>query len=134
MRFQDQKDSTDCFQTTIANLLGIDIERIPKLEASTAYGQIRELNKFLHPFGLAFVLSAIDNEDLRHTGISGLWHEMRGRTVRNTSHSVLARDEHIVHDPHPSHAGLSEHWSSHGVIVLLRPWEFFKKVMYDQFP
>ena len=39
-------------------------------------------------------------EALKAYGIAGLWHEVSGKTERNTFHSCLAHDVQLLLDPH----------------------------------
>ena len=59
-------------------------------------------------------------EALKAYGIAGLWHEVSGKTERNTFHSCVAQDGQLVFDPHKSNAGLTT-TTDYGVFVALNP-------------
>ena len=59
-------------------------------------------------------------EALKAYGIAGLWHEVSGKTERNTFHSCVAHDGQLVFDPHKSNAGLTT-TTDYGVFVALNP-------------
>jgi hypothetical protein len=119
----------DCWRTTIANLLGLDVSDVPHFlhDGCEKAEALRRLNAFLRTHGLCFIDVGIDRAFLETVGIAGLHHEAGGRTVRNTDHAGAFCDGQLLHDPHPSHAGFTELHDGFGLFVALRPWELVRK-------
>lgn len=107
----------NCFSAVLASLLDIPIEDVPVFSGE---GWLLRVNEFLRDYDLAFMY--IDNlpEALKAYGIAGLWHEVSGKTERNTFHSCVAQDGQLVFDPHKSNAGLTT-TTDYGVFVALNP-------------
>lgn len=107
----------NCFSAVLASLLDIPIEDVPVFSGGD---WLLRVNEFLLDYDLAFMY--IDNlpEALKAYGIAGLWHEVSGKTERNTFHSCVAQDGQLVFDPHKSNAGLTT-TTDYGVFVALNP-------------
>lgn len=88
----------NCLSACIASLLNLPIEEVPHFGD---VGQYEALTAWLAPRGMYPVCFPIAAED---AGPSGL-HLVGGQSARG-SHVVIGRGSIMVHDPHPSRAGL----------------------------
>lgn len=115
----------NCLSAVLSSLLHVDIATIPNFIDPQHW--LQDLNAWLRPRGLAFLsFPAVGfQETLAIFGIEGLHHEIGGMTRRFTDvgHSCVAKDGHLVFDPHPSDDGLNSSVDTHGVFIALRPWE-----------
>lgn len=136
MRFQDQTVKHnppeawgDCFRTTIANLLDLDVTDVPHVLHDNCQMDVAicRLNAFLRQYNLAFIAIGVGQEFLQSIGIHGLYHEGCGRTIRNTEHSAAFCDGELVHDPHPSHVGFTSINNIIGIFVVLNPADCVNK-------
>jgi hypothetical protein len=113
----------NCLSATLASLLHIPIDEVPVF--SLPYPQWHvELNAWLKQYGLAYVSFGDWKEWSNETGITGLNHEISGKTVRHSEvlHSCVGKDGEVVFDPHPDDYGLEEVTSS-GLFIALEPWK-----------
>lgn len=96
----------NCMAACLASILEIDIQKVPDFYQSDVneprVGWWNELRQWLAGFGVAPLLLA-GHESLRDT-----WAIAGGRGPREFGHNVVWRNRQIVHDPHPSRAGLLE--------------------------
>lgn len=94
----------NCFAACVASLLEMPIDDVPNF-CNLPGDWEAEFNRWLRPFGL-YALT-VQMNDWRPPGL----HIMAGKSPRGASvkemHSVVAQGDAIVHDPHPSRAGLS---------------------------
>lgn len=113
----------DCMRAMIASLFELDPATVPHFNAGGPDGDefTRRLNAWLRPRNMAYLSFPRLNADwLRIVGIEGLHHEASGQTERGTCHACAAVDTVVVHDPHPSRAGLTQVEFT-GVFVVLDP-------------
>lgn len=111
----------NCFSAVLASLLHMDIDTIPVF---TTTDWVREVNKWLRPHGLAYLLVDPSITDvLKEQGVIGLWHEIAGNTVRSNDviHACVALDCATNYDPHPSNDGLTNTVNV-GIFIALEPW------------
>ncbi len=96
----------DCVAACFASILEIALPEVPA-GLGTSEGWEVECNAFLRPFGLA-VLS-FDWDDLwPWVWPADAWHLLGGPSPRGDwDHSTVGRGGVVVHDPHPSRAGLA---------------------------
>jgi hypothetical protein len=124
----------DCLRTTIANLLHIHRDSVPHFVQDEHDGLERvdiAVNNFLRPFGLAYLRLSLSDDYYEVCGIYGLHHDRHGMSPRGVNHSCAYRDTELVHDPHPSHAGIDECDSTRGVFIALRPWDLVRLAFLD---
>ena len=92
----------NCLSACFASLLHIPIEDVPYLESDDVEPQIAKFATWLKAYGLyPLMLSPGAHVPGFHI-ISG--HSPRGRGT----HAVVAVGDTIVHDPHPSKAGIRD--------------------------
>lgn len=102
MNFFDQIEPDDCFRTCIANYLQVD--------------NVTDIPNFIHEPDCNFMMWKWLNErglDLLFP-VYDWWNEQKadylwigcGMGPRGHRHAVLMRGNEMLHDPHPSHAGL----------------------------
>ncbi len=116
----------NCLSAAIASLLHLPIDDVPLFIENDWR---RKLNKFLRPYGVAFLaLNDIDPVALKVLhGIEGLNHTLSGMSPRGIRHSCVGLDGKLVFDPHPDRSGFDEkfrHDIYPGVFVILEPWKY----------
>lgn len=114
----------NCMQAMVASVLGVPIDAVPHfLHDGTQDGHefSRRVNDFLRPFNLGYMeVTASARDYLDAVGLRGLVHEASGQSARGVSHACVAVDGAVVHDPHPTKAGL-ESVEDYGIFVVLDP-------------
>jgi len=114
----------NCFSATLASLLHLPIETIPTFNESTWQADV---NEFLRPFGLAFILLVYNEEMFKVHDLRGLYHEVGVESgVENLGHSCVGLDGEVVFDP-AKLTRASYNVDTVGVFVLLKPWKFLEK-------
>jgi hypothetical protein len=106
----------NCFSACVASLLEVPLEDVPQFmgdtldDDSTWYERFRE---WLAPRSLYPLCLKLGSE-----WVPPGFHILSGRSPRHATalHSVIALDARVVHDPHPSRAGLA---TRDDVIVLI---------------
>jgi hypothetical protein len=100
-------ENGNCLAAALASVLEIPIEDLPEF---TDDGWQGELNSWLAPRSLCYLEFPVHDQErwrsyyLRHAG----FHLLCGPSERGLYHAVVARAGKIVHDPHPSRAGLQK--------------------------
>ncbi len=110
----------DCFAACIASILEVPLADVPNFCAEKAW--YTALNLWLGPRGLYYVevLVPDDAPYVRDWG----FHVISGDGPRGCRHSIVGFGGKMVHDPHPSRAGLlagSKEPKEFGLLVLTRP-------------
>lgn len=102
----------NCFSACIASLLEMSIEDVPYFMESPDWHSV--FREWLHPLGFDAMIFGLLDAEGKPLGLRarpmGL-HILSGQSPRSSGknvwyHSVIARRELVVHDPHPSRAGL----------------------------
>jgi len=96
----------NCFPACVASLLGLSLDEVPFFSMKSQKAQLGEANKWLKPRGL--VLMYIRN-NRRHQHPRGTdYYIIKGLSPRfkNAYHTVIGRNNKIVHDPHPDNTGI----------------------------
>lgn len=96
----------NCYHACLASILEIPLERIPPRLGKEKGELHAQVNDFLRPYGLAIIVTAwTDGEPW--FGPHDAWHVLSGPSPRgNFNHSTVGYGGKMVHDPHPSRAGL----------------------------
>ena len=68
---------------------------------------IFNVNKFLAKRNL-FYVQAPHQRMFWHSAAGGVYHLLIGKTVRDTTHAVVALNGKLLHDPHPSRSGFKD--------------------------
>ena len=102
----------DCQRAVIASLLGLSISDVPHFlqEADGDAALFWEgIQTFLSQRGLAYLTVPAASGIAFYGLYDGVHHEISGPSPRGngTYHAVVGCDGEIVHDPHPSRAGLA---------------------------
>lgn len=116
----------NCFSACVASILGLTLADVPYFMGDAPMdepdgGWFDRFADWLEPHGFYPVFFRLDDQGLwRPPGL----HILSGRSPRapegkDWQHSVVARRREIVHDPHPSRAGIL----THDDVVLLVPFE-----------
>lgn len=105
----------DCYRTVIACMLDFEsIEHVPHFgegnpSSEEFWGRV---NEFLETRSLKLVRFGFSNRDveevlffMRRTN-PGIEYIIGGASPRGFDHACIARDEKIIHDPHPSGGGI----------------------------
>lgn len=90
--------STNCMQCCVSFLLGLPVESVPQFAEDGGWDRFMQ---FAAEKGYSAVMLPGDREFEADYLASG-------KTERGTSHMVVMNDGKLVHDPHPSNAGLVE--------------------------
>ncbi len=100
----------DCQRACIASLLDLEPADVPHFhETDNPATFWRSMNSFLAERGLFHLTTgAVDFDQGHFLDSADCYHMIYGRTERGTLHAVVALNGEIVHDPHPSKAGLLE--------------------------
>jgi hypothetical protein len=104
--FVDMRGTADCWPACLASLLGISIEEFPTLrDADNAHWDEYEssVRALLKSRGYANII--IHNRHDLEWAPRG-WSVLVGPAERGQDHAVVGFDGKMVHDPHPSRAGL----------------------------
>lgn len=122
----------DCFRACVASILELDPFTVPNF-CEEDWGKEKDFSwykamlKWLHPRGLTYfdiqVPAEFHGRWFEGPAASGFetFHILSGISPRGIQHSVVARNGIIVHDPHPSRAGLAgpaEDGWSYGFFLL----------------
>jgi hypothetical protein len=97
----------DCMRACIASLLDLPIERVPHFFDGGCNGAVfdKRVSDFLGDRGLIEFSIPASAASRAHYSRE-FHHLMYGYTERGTYHAVVARCGLVVHDPHPSRAGI----------------------------
>ena len=112
----------DCLRACVASLLDLPAESVPHfLQAAFKDRRMDEvliyIADFLKPLGLGYLAINMPTRGLVHAWPwYDCYHIMTGPTERGTHHAVVGYDGEMVHDPHPSRAGLL---SCDGLVFLV---------------
>ena len=90
--------STNCMQCCVGYLLGLTLAQVPDFSTD---GGWEGFGAFATSHGYAAVMLP-GNRELEADYLAS------GTTARGTSHMVVMNDGKLIHDPHPSNAGLVE--------------------------
>ena len=119
----------DCFSAVLASLLHIPLKHIPIFDNVDGVegSWLIEVNKFLKPHGLAYVVfDHIESmaDVFRFMQVEDCYHEMSGDSPRfpGTGHSCVGKDFKVIHDPHPTKLGLPKP-TMFGLFICLQPWK-----------
>jgi hypothetical protein len=86
----------NCLAACIACMLDIDVNEVPNFAQNSTWAS--DAKEWLAERGLSLVYFDGDATDATMIAY--------GKTVRGTRHAVLWRNGALLHDPHPSDAGL----------------------------
>jgi len=97
----------DCVPACIASVLEIPIEDVPNvcLLYEDSWGQ--HLNDFLRRYGIYMISLPVASCEEMAVPLLG-YHLMGGPSIRGVKHCVVGKNGRMIHDPHPSRAGLLE--------------------------
>jgi hypothetical protein len=100
-------DHGNCLSACVASLLEIPIECVPNFtrERDPETPQPVKLNTWLSSIGLEALYCMTDIMHSEHAVPDG-YYIMTGWSPRGRPHVVIAMGKSIVHDPHPTRAGL----------------------------
>jgi len=112
----------NCLSAVLASLLHLDISDVPLFITPGTW--VKDMNKWLRPFGLAYCMVEDFDCHIEAYGIQGMYHEIAGNTQRSNDvlHACVAKDGEVIFDVHPDNTGLTE-ITCHGFFIALRPWE-----------
>lgn len=110
----------NCFSASLASLLHMPIESIPLF---TGEDWAKQVNDFLRPYGIGYMLISGSKDALEQNNIKGLYHEVEVPSLhpQAEAHSCVAIDGEVVFDPGPI-TRESYEIRSFGIFVLLKPW------------
>ena len=115
----DSDQIGNCFATCIASILELPLEEVPNFCAATHWRAA--MNAWLKLRG-QFYMDVNLPGDLRDDLVSDWgYHVMSGEGPRGLRHSVVGYQGKMVHDPHPSGAGLLDEPDEYGFVVGRNP-------------
>ncbi len=96
----EKKNYGNCMQACVASLLNIPLNDVPHFhhdgcDAVTFWDRVESFVE-----GLGFVINWGHQYDCLSIA--------SGPTIRGTNHCVVVKEDKVIHDPHPSKAGLKE--------------------------
>ena len=106
----------NCYAACLASILELPIKDVPN-----ANGNIDSVNRFLATRGLGVVRIPY-SESAWKTIRRGAWCILFGVSPRELLHAVVGKDGVMVHDPHPSRAGLRR-IEGVDLFVARSPWK-----------
>lgn len=123
MKFIDQTTfgmpGGNCFSACLASLLDISIEDVPYFNDPPAHRWFLRAQAWLRPQGL-YIVTYSFGHGFAPDGL----HILGGHSPRDPEHAwlhaVIAEGDRIVHDPHPSRAGLVDR-VDYTLLVPLNP-------------
>ncbi len=89
----------DCTRAAVASLFALPLDAVPDFDADDPVAFYEGIEAFF--LSLGFEMVRLDGD----VALDAL-HLANGPAARGVSHSVVRRGTEIVHDPHPSRAGL----------------------------
>jgi len=97
----------DCQRACMASILEMPIEEVTHFAENDASPDEFEerIDRFLAPLGLIHIKLWASKWD---ESKPDTYHMIYGETIRGTYHAVVGLNGVMVHDPHPSNAGLLE--------------------------
>ena len=112
------KPHGNCLQACIASVLELELDDVPNFMERRGDLWQEAVKDFLARFDLDFIDIAVQSEVYVPSG----FHLIAGESQRGLFHSVVGLNGRLVHDPHPSRAGLQteEFWTLF-VARLLKP-------------
>lgn len=112
-------ENGNCFAACLASILELPVDEVPNFCETEDW--VERTNKWLEPRGLFFLAVGIPEEEavLLHLNRAG-YHVIIGEGPRNCPHSVVGFAGRMVHDPHPSGAGLERNLE-YGFLIPLNP-------------
>ena len=98
----------DCQRACVASLLELNSEDVPHFYITNDdMDFFFSLNDFLSKKGFIHLETMpIDFDMAQFVGKADVYHLIYGTTVRGTHHATVGLNGEVVHDPHPSKAGL----------------------------
>jgi len=115
----------NCFSAVLSSLLDVPVEDIPVFAEHDDW--LPRLQKWLKQYGLCFLSIGADSEWLERIGVSGLHHDLAGKSPRHEGvhHATVGKDGVLLFDPHPSKQGIGDDVSI-GALAVLEPWKHAK--------
>ena len=114
------KENGNCLSAVIASILEININQVPHFEDMNNDVWYENLNNWMKSIGLQLIeldpLSPLPKGFSIVTGVSP--------RNKNILHAVVFKDGKLVHDPHPSEAGIGKIHNIK-IIAILEPKKFF---------
>ena len=99
----------NCLSACVASILEIPLDEVPLFHDPTSpvyVPQVIKLDAWLRPVGLCAVEYSLADPALLAQLPKDLFYILGGMSPRQRGHVVVACGDNIVHDPHPSRAGL----------------------------
>lgn len=96
----------DCFRTCIASILEVPVDHIPNhIEDDDWYDKF---NDICGKYGYRLITLVNTSRKTWSYIVDGCWCIAQGTSIRGVRHCCIAKGSEIVHDPHPSRAGLEK--------------------------
>lgn len=111
----------NCFATSIACLLSLLVCEVPNFCDCESEDWREEVNKWLKPRGLFYLDIGIpEDHRAEHLFAFAGYHVISGMGPRGCRHSVVGKAGKMIHDPHPSGAGLLTE-EEYGFLIPIDP-------------
>lgn len=118
--FTEADVHSNCLEACIATIMDVPLEFVPHLNGKNQPGPhwSAALNEWLAQWDWAYLeVGSLPPSDYKALNIN-LYHVIVGPSVRDEEfHAVVGRNGRMVHDPHPSRAGLAEGSWYHGLFL-----------------
>ena len=90
----------NCLQAAVASILDLPLAAVPNfMDADSAHGFWAAYEEFLRARGFEYI-------ELPGNHCPDCFYLASGSSPRGVKHAVIMRDGKLVHDPHPSRAGI----------------------------
>ena len=128
MQTDETFETGNCGEACLASILEIKLSDIPPLhnpeDPTDGHTYCKNLREFVSQFGLSYIDLAMNEGHKPEEFFKDCWVIATGLSPRATEgwhrHGVVWRNGKIVHDPHPSNAGL-ETIDMYGVFINKDP-------------
>lgn len=98
---EDREERGNCTEAAVASILGLSLEEVPDFRANG-------LDQFWPSFHRFFRKHGFEAITMQGNFCPKVLYLASGISPRGVSHMVLMQGGELVHDPHPSKAGIAE--------------------------
>lgn len=126
-------DNGDCMRACVASLLEWPLDRVPNFMETGPKAYERRLKNWADSYGITILDAEVQDHKaflkaFRNTYLIGF-----GKSPRfDCDHAVIYRGRHLVHDPHPSKAGIKGKPKGFSLFVISDYQKFFKRYYSQQ--
>jgi hypothetical protein len=112
------EESGNCFAACIASILELPLSEVPNFCAYSDWNT--RVNNWLEDYGMFLITIEPKSWYPRPRQFDDCYSILSGPSGRGLRHCVVGKGEQMVHDPHPSRAGL-DHFDQIDLFVNIDP-------------